>query len=160
MPHLGRFASIAALLALPASQGIGQTATQNISIDIRPISRLAVAGSTTMTIPARGAAGAPTVSTATATYAVTTNEDNRRITVALDEPMPTGVTLRMKMDAPAGAVAEDELELSTDPRTAVTGISRQATRDLGIIFSLETARGAVVPAATNRTVKVTMVSGV
>jgi hypothetical protein len=145
---------LAAALTAPAS---GQTATQAIRIEIRPISRLAVTGNTSFTVPKAAKAG---VVTASASYAITTNEVNRQITVAIDEPMPEGVTLRMRMDAPLGAEAEDQVTLSTDPQTAVTGISRLNAKDLGIDFELVTGANAVIPATTTRTVKVTLVSGV
>jgi hypothetical protein len=142
-------------LAGPAA---AQSATQAIQVEIRPISRLAVIGTTTFTVAATKSARASVV-TASASYAITTNEDNRRITVAIDEAMPAGVTLRMRMTPPAGAAAEDELTLSTEPQTAVTGISRLSAKDLGIDFSLVTGDRAVIPAATTRTVRVTLVSG-
>lgn len=135
-----------------------QTATQSIRMEIRPISQLAVLGTTTFVIPARQS-GPEAVVTASATYAITTNEDNRRITVALDEAMPAGVTLRMRMDAPQGAQAADEVTLTTAPQTAVANISRLNAANLGIGFSLITGSGAVVPATTARTVHVTLVSG-
>jgi hypothetical protein len=143
-----------AAFSAPAS---GQTATQALKIEIRPISRLAVIGATSFTLPKAARAG---VVTASASYAITTNEVNRRITVAIDEPMPAGVTLRMRMDAPEGAAAKDGVTLSTDPQTAVSGISRLNAKDLGIDFELETGADAVIPATTTRTVKVTLVSGV
>ena len=151
-----RFAALVAGLTSPAA---AQSATQAIRVEIRPISRLAVTGTTTFTVPAAKSASASVV-TASASYAITTNEDNRRITVAIDEPMPAGVSLRMRMTAPAGAAAQDELTLSTEAQTAVTGISRLNAKDLGIDFALVTGDRAVIPAATTRTVKVTLVSGV
>lgn len=154
------FLSFAVFVAVGyASPAVAQSATQAVRLEIRPISRLAVLGTTTFSIPATKAAQASVV-TASATYAITTNEDNRRITVAIDEPMPEGVYLRMRMAAPSGAAAQNELTLSTDPQTAVTGISRLNAKDLGIDFALETRDRAVIPAATTRTVKVTLVSGV
>lgn len=152
----GGLVLLGALTAMPAK---AQTARQQISLSIRPINEIAVRGATSFTIPARAGARADTV-TAVASYAITTNEDNRRITVAIDEPMPAGVSLRMRMAAPEGANAEDELTLTTEPQTAVTGISRLNAKDLGIDFALVTGDRAIIPATTTRTVKVTLVSGV
>src|SRR3954471_2255230 len=151
--------SLAVIASLPTS-GRAQAATQQIGIEIRPINQLAVVGTTNFVIPARKKAGPATVSVASASYAVTTNEENRRITVALDEALPEGVTLTMKMDAPNGATANDAVVLSTAPQTAVNGISRLNAGNLGISFSLITSDRAVVPDTTTRTVRVTLVSGV
>jgi hypothetical protein len=145
---------------LASSVATAQTATQQIGIEIRPINKLAVVGSTSFVIPAKKTAGPASVSLASASYAVTTNEDNRRITVALDEAMPDGVTLTMKMDAPTGATTNDAVVLSTAPQTAVNGISRLNAGNLNISFALTTSDRAVVPDTTVRTVKVTLVSGV
>lgn len=151
------FTTAIAIVGL-SSPVLAQSATQAIQIHIRPISRLAVMGATTFTLPA---AAKPGVVTSSASYAITTNEENRRITVALDEAMPAGVALRMRMAAPAGAAAApEELTLTTEPQTAVAGISRLNARDLGIDFVLVTGERAAVPATTTRTVKVTLVSGV
>ena len=157
-----RFSMGVALVALASMGPVmahAQTATQSIRMEIRPISQLAVRGTTTFVIPARQS-GPEAVVTASASYAITTNEDNRRITVALDEAMPAGVTLRMRMDAPQGAQAAEEVTLTTAPQTAVTHISRLNAANLGIGFSLTTGSGAIIPAATARTVHVTLVSGV
>lgn len=147
-----------ALMAL-ATSARAQTAAQVIRMEIRPISQLAVRGSTTFTIPAR-LLHTGTVVSSNATYAITTNEENRRITVAIDEPLPAGVSLGMRMDAPAGARSAEEVMLSTVPQTAVSGISRLNAANLGIAFSLTTEKSALVPASTTRTVRVTLVSGV
>jgi hypothetical protein len=147
------------LLALATPDGRAQTATQQVRIEIKPINKLAVAGTTNFVIPAR-TTGPSTVAVASASYAVTTNEDNRRIIVALDQPMPEGVTLTMEMDAPAGAVANAPVVLSTSAQTAVKRISRLAASNLNIHYSLTTSDRAVVPDTTVRTVKVTLVSGV
>jgi hypothetical protein len=155
-----RFSMGVALVALASTGPVAaraQSATQSIRMEIRPISQLAVRGTTSFTIPARNV-GPATVVSSSASYAITTNEENRRITVAIDEPLPDGVTLRMRMDAPAGAEAADEVTLSTTPQTAVTGISRLNARDLGIDFSLTTGGTATVPSTTTRTVSVTLVS--
>jgi hypothetical protein len=153
---LGAAAIGAALVASPAA---GQTATQLVRMEIRPINQLAVIGTTSFTIAASKGAVKPGVTTAAASYAITTNEENRRITVAIDEALPEGVTLRMRMDAPEGAQSLDAVTLSTSPQTAVAGISRLNARELGIAYELVTGTGVVVPAKTTRTVRVTLVSG-
>jgi hypothetical protein len=148
-----------AVAPLVASPALAQSATQLITLEIRPISRLAVSGTTAFTLPATRSAKA-SVLTASATYAVTTNEENRRIMVALDGELPKGVSLRMRMAAPAGAHANEEVTLTTEPKPAVVGISRFNGNALGIEYSLITAEGAVISANTTRTVKVTLVTGV
>ena len=155
---LGATVFLAAMLSSPRLGA--QSVTQLVRMEIRPINQIAVRGTTSFTIAATKGATKQSVTTAAATYAITTNEENRRITVAIDEALPEGVTLRMRMDAPNGAQSLDAVTLSTSPQTAVAGISRLNARELGIAYELVTANGAVVPAATTRTVRVTLVSGI
>ena len=157
MPHRGHLGFVVFATLCLAEPALSQSATQTIHLEIRPISRLAVTGALTFTLPAANP-GTASVVTSSATYAITTNEDNRRITVALDEAMPAGSSLRMRMTAPGGS-AGDELTLTTKPQTAVGGIARLNAKDLGIEFALVIGERAVIPAATTRTVKVTLVSG-
>jgi hypothetical protein len=156
MPHRGHLGLVVFAALCLAAPALAQSATQTLHIEIRPISRLAVTGALTFTLPSRS--GTASVVASSATYAITTNEDNRRILVAIDEAMPAGASLRMRMTTPSGTAGE-ELTLSTEPQTAVAGISRLNAKDLGIDFALVIGDRAVIPAATTRTVKVTLVSG-
>src|SRR5687768_8948147 len=114
MPHRGHPGLVVFAALCLAAPARSQGATQTLHLEIRPISRLAVTGALTFTLPASRSATASVV-TSSATYAITTNEDNRRITVAIDEAMPAGASLRMRMTAPGGAPGE-ELTLSTEPQ--------------------------------------------
>jgi hypothetical protein len=145
------------LLADAAVSHAQSSAQQAIAIEIRPISRLAVSGATSFTLSKGRPAG---IVKSTASYAITTNEDNRAITVALDAPLPDGVTLRMRMMPPSGVAPADPITVSTAPQVAVSGISRLNAKDLGIEFELVTGdRAVMADAVTTRTVRVTLVSG-
>jgi hypothetical protein len=150
---------LAAALLGPAPL-FGQRATQEIEIGIRAINAIEIHGISVLSIPAQRVGASPVVTRTAATYAVTTNELDRRIAVSIDAPMPEGTTLTMKMGAPAGGVAVEAVELQTAPQIAVTGISRLNQRDLPIEYSLIVAPGAVVKAMTTRTVSLTLISGV
>jgi hypothetical protein len=158
MTQRTRRLALAAALLWPAPL-FAQKATQELQIGIRAINAIEIHGISTLSIPAQRAGTSPVVTRAAATYAITTNELDRRIAVSLDAPMPEGTTLTMKMGAPAGGVAVEAVELQTAPQIAVTGISRLNQRDLPIEYSLIVAPGAVVKAMTTRTVSLTLVSG-
>jgi hypothetical protein len=162
LPNTLKWLTGAALMSVPvaAHAQVQAYATQVVRLEIRPINQVALSGTTTFTLPARSGSQAEIVTSASASYAITTNEENRRILVALDEHMPSGVTLTMRMAAPSGARAGESVTLSADPQVAVTGISRLNARDLGIDFTLRTAASAVIPSTVTRTVRVTLVSGV
>lgn len=145
----------ALLLPLPL---LGQTATQALRLEVRPISAIQIRGTSVVNIPMRQTGSHPVISKSAATYAVTTNEVNRRIMVAIDAPMPDGTTLTMTMAAPSGGRAIESVALSTTPQTAVTGISLLNQGGLAIEYSVIAAPGSVVKAAANRTVSLTLVS--
>lgn len=160
VPNVRSFFAIAAvLLAAAPAVARAQTATQLVRIEIRPVNQIALQGTTSFTIPARVRTAAPATTSASATYAITTNEENRRIVVALDEALPEGVTLSMRMAAPAGAQSEEEVMLSAAAQPAVTGISRLNAKDLGIDYRLTASSGSVIPSALTRRVSITLVSG-
>jgi hypothetical protein len=113
-----------------------------------------------LTINAALAGSAPTfVTDATAVYAITTNEVDRTITAAIDENMPSGVTLSVWLAAPTGADSEGYQALSTTPTAVVTGISTLNESGLGITYKLEATSAAGVVASDTRMVTLTISAG-
>jgi hypothetical protein len=79
-----------------------------------------------------------------ATWAVTTNETNKRLVGSIDADMPPGVTLSMELEAPSKALGNGPVVLSTTPQDLVTGISRVAEANLKVDYTLSTERGSRV----------------
>lgn len=150
---------LAASLIGPAPL-FAQTATQRVEIGVRAINAIEIHGISVLSIPAQRVGATPVITRAAATYAITTNELDRRIAVSIDAPMPEGTMLTMKMGAPAGGASVEAVELQPAPQVAVTGISRLNQKGLPIEYSLIVAPGAVVKATTTRTVSITLISGV
>jgi hypothetical protein len=73
-----------------------------------------------------------------ATWAVTTNETNKRLFGSIDADMPPGVTLSIELEAPDKASSNGPVVLSTTPRDLVTGISRVAEANLKAVYTLTT----------------------
>ena len=86
-----------ALFATTASFAQSNVATQQVSINVAEIAVIAVQGNVSMTINQATAGQAPDAATASATYAVTTNGTQKKITAELDTDMPTGLTLSLIM---------------------------------------------------------------
>lgn len=150
----------AALLVVAAGTASAQSATQDVGFEVQAINEISVSGTPSLTISGVQSAGdAPTSATASATYAITTNETNRKITVAIDSDMPSEVTLTAALTAPTGATSAGAVTLGTIAVDAVTGISTLNETGLGITYTLSaTAKAGVVPAGT-RTVTYTIVAG-
>ncbi|HET7463951.1 MAG TPA: hypothetical protein VFJ82_22030 [Longimicrobium sp.] len=155
-----RFAAPAlALVALSAGKAAAQTATQDVSFEVQAINQITFSGSPSLVISTATAGSAPTTATANATYAITTNETDRKITAGLDSDMPGGTALSVSLAAPSGGTSAGAVQLGTTAQDVVTGVSTVNASGLGVTYTLTaTAAAGVVPAGT-RTVTYTIVAG-
>ena len=157
-----RMAALAGILALGSriESLLAQTATQTVTFSVVPVSRVAVSGSAGPIVVSTASAGsAPTSASMGGTsYAITTNETNQKISAALDQPMPSGVSLAVALSAPSGASSTGSMTLSTASADVVTGISSVSASALPIVYTLSaTATAAVAPGT--RTVTFTISAG-
>ena len=155
-------ARILATMALftAASAAQAQNATQNVTFQVNAINQIAVAGSPSLTINTATAGSAPTAATASATWAVTTNQSNAKITASLDSDMPAGLSLTVDLGAPGGASSAGATALSSASVDLVTGISKKAEAALPVGYSLSATTAAGVVSSTSRTVTFTITGGV
>jgi hypothetical protein len=137
----------------------GATTQQTVSFEVQAINEIKLSGSPSLTISTATAGNAPDAVTASASYAITSNEVNRKITVSLDEAMPSDVTLKINMDAPTNATSAGDVSLTTSAQNAVTGISTLNASGLGITYKLEATSAAGVVSSTSRTVTFTIAAG-
>lgn len=137
----------------------GSQTTQDVSFEVQAINQIAFTGSPSLVISTAPAGSAPTSATANATYAITTNETDRKITAQIDSDMPAGTGLAVSLAAPSGAASAGAVSLSTTAQDAVTGISTINASGLNVTYTLSaTAAAGVVPAGT-RTVTYTITAG-
>ena len=132
-----RFFSFLALAIALTSASFAQSnvATQQVSINVSEIAVIAVQGTVAMTINAASAGQAPEPATASATYAVTTNGTQKKITAELDNDMPTGLTLSATMAAPSGASSAGKQALSSSAVDLVTNVTK--VRGTGLSLNYE-----------------------
>jgi hypothetical protein len=155
----GFTALLAAGLILCAS-GIataGATAYQTVTYQVLPINELSVSGApAALIVHAAAAGGNPEVKTDSATtYAITTNQ-TRKITGAIDETMPPGVTLTVNLTAPAGGTSAGDTELTTTPVNLVSGISKLNESGKTITYKLSATSGAGMVESATKTVILTI----
>lgn len=138
-----------------------QIATQVIQIQVTAINQIGVSGAPAPLVISNATAGsAPASVTAPGgSYAVTTNEANKKITASLDEPLPAGVRLEISLAAPQGAATAGDVSLTTSAADLVTGISSLAASALPITYRLSADATVHMPAPETRTVTFTIVSG-
>jgi hypothetical protein len=159
-----KFLRTAAALAVAASaftalDASAQTATQTVSYEVTAVNEISVAGAPSLVINAGTAGSGLTSATAGGTYAITTNEANRKITAEIDSNMPSGVTLSASLAAPAGATSTGAVSLSTTAQDVVTGVSNVSASGLSISYGLSATVAAGVVAADNKTVTYTITAG-
>lgn len=134
---------------LASSIFAGDSATQTVNFEVEEINELAFDGTINLTIDSAVAGEAPIDATddSSGTYAITTNETGRKITAALDQAMPNGVTLKVSLTAPSGATST-EVTLGTSAADAVTGISTLNQAGLGVSYTLSASPSAGVVSGT------------
>lgn len=152
--------ALAALVAgsapAPAS---AQTAVQTVRFEVLAINRIAVSGTPTLAI--RANPGQTTTATSTvATWSVTTNQTGAKVTAALAEPMPKGLTLALSLGAPAGATSTGLQPLGTTPVNVVTNVSRLSAANLPMTYELDANVGAGTNLSGSRAVMLTITGGV
>lgn len=131
------------------------TATQSVSFEVAAINEISVSGSPTLTVDT-ATNGVIEPAEDTATYNITTNTTGKKITAMIDSAMPTGLTLKVKLDAPTTeATSLGDVELDTSANDVVTGISKVAASGLTITYTLEATAEAEVGSGS-RTVTFTL----
>jgi hypothetical protein len=154
-------ATACAVLAEPvtAQSTILATSAQNVTFSVAAINQISVTGTPTLAITGAPAGGAPTsVTDATSSYAITTNQSNLRIQAQINENMPLNVSLSASVAAPTGAATTGPTALSTTPANVVTGISQVNQGSLGISYTLTAAANAGTVPSQSRTVTFTVVT--
>ncbi len=130
-----RFFSLAVLLSVFWTINLamaGNTAQQIITLRVDVINEVSVNGDLNPLVISSQKGGA----TNNATWAVTTNETNKRVVGSIDADMPPGVTLYIELEAPNKAFSNGPVVLSATPQDLVTGISRVAKDNLKVVYTL------------------------
>lgn len=157
-----RYAAAIALAAsaFAAHDASAQSATQVVSYQVTAVSEISVSGTPSLVINNATPGSGLTSASATGTYAITTNETNRKITAQIDLAMPTGVTLSVTLAAPTGGTSSGTKNLTTLAQDVVTGVSTVDQSGLSITYGLSATVAAGVVPAGNRTVTYTITAGV
>jgi hypothetical protein len=154
-------AAVAAMTFAGSANLFAQTATQTVTFQVDAINQISVSGSPTLAINAAVAGGAPTsVATTGATWAVTTNQSNAKITASIASAMPTGLTLSANASAPSGATSAGAKALGTTAVDLVTGITKINASGLALQYTLDATAAAGVVSSTTRVVTYTITGGV
>lgn len=150
---------VAALTAGFAAAASAQTATATATYEIQAINEVSVSGNPAALVITT-AAELEGVTENSTTWGVTTNQTGAKVTGAIDTDMPTAVTLKVELAAPAGATSAGAVTLSSVAADLVTAITEVQGSGLGVTYSLSALPTAGVVASASKTVTYTITGGV
>jgi hypothetical protein len=147
------------VLAVSAHSALAQTVTQDVTLAVQAVSKLAFSSAAPLSLVISNAtAGAGlTAATATGSYAITSNDTTKKITAQIDQATPADVTLSVTLDAPTGGSSSIQA-LGTTAVDVVTGIGKVDQTGLSVLYTLAATVDAGVVAPTTRTVTYTLVA--
>jgi hypothetical protein len=138
----------------------GAQTTQTVTFAVNAINQVAFLGAPSLTITTATAGSNPTsVTDATSSWAVTTNQTGSKITASIASAMPAGLTLSANLAAPAGATSAGFVALGTTAVDCVTTITKLAQAALGLSYRLDATAAAGVVASSTRVVTYTITGG-
>jgi hypothetical protein len=153
-------AAAAASMLCVGTVGAQSTASHNVSYSVSAINQIAVTGAPSLSITTATAGSAPaSVTDATSSWAITTNQTTKKLTASLNSDMPSGVTLEVSAAAPSGATGAGYKTLSSASVDVVTGISQVAGSGLTLTYRLSATLAAGAISSSSKTVTYTLVTG-
>lgn len=154
------FAAAAASLFVSGAAHAQSTASHNVSYSVSAINQIAVTGAPSLSITTATAGSAPaSVTDATSSWAITTNQTTKKLTASLNTAMPTGVTLEVSAAAPSGATGAGFQTLGTSSVDVVTAISQVAGSGMALTYRLSATLAAGAITSATKTVTYTLVTG-
>jgi hypothetical protein len=152
------------LLAIATSgilvaQSGGSSVTQSVTIEVKPISKISVTGNPNSLIisDAVPGSGLSSVSDANTKYSLTTNLDNMKIVASINDKMPAGTTLMVKLSSSkAASVGMVDLSGAVTPVDVVTGISKCSEVNQSISYTFAANADVSEIPTQNRIVTLTL----
>jgi hypothetical protein len=148
-----------AVLGGSALAQVGTTATQVVTIEVKPITKISVMGNPSPLIITDAIAGSEltSVEDQNSKYNVTTNLDNMKIVASIDSKMPEGTKLLINLGSSrANSAGLVDLTKATTPVDVVTGFSRGTDQNQTIkyVFAANSDIGEI--ASQSRTITLTL----
>lgn len=149
MKRAGWFVGLVAGASLIASHGLmAQSAAHDIKIEVDPSNRIEFSGARSLQVN----------TSASARWAVTTNESGTKVSASLNASLPAGFVMSARLTPPAGARSSGARKLSVVAVDLVTDISRLYSGSLPAVVRLDAPAPAKV-APTSRTLTLTVTNG-
>lgn len=162
VPLLCFAGSLGGLGAVPDSAvAQARSATAHVTFEVREINELSLSGDPEPLILTRsGTDSDPAVVDTRTTWEITTNQPGRKVTGLLNDELPSGLTLSVSLDPPAGATSQGLVPLTTTARDLIVDFGSVHASRLGVTYSLAATPEAGVLARASRLVTFTILAGV
>lgn len=147
-----------AVFGFVAMAQASNTATQTVTFQVQAINEISLGADPDPLIISTATAGSePDSAQGTSTYAITTNEEGKKITAKIDTAMPMGTDLYVELEAPTGGTSSGQVELATTDNDVVTGIEHVAESGKTITYTFSAnATADVMGSTASKTVTFTL----
>jgi len=125
---------VCGLLSIIGSVYATDTTSHDVILGVEPINEIEVGRETSYLIVHRDAENPNEAVDIDLNYNVTTNETGKKIIAFLNDEVPQGTHLYVKLDPPAHASPLGEVELSIAAYDVVRGINKQTADNLEISY--------------------------
>jgi hypothetical protein len=150
---------VALFLPIVAFAQTGSSVVQNLTVEVRPITKIAVSGNPGSLFITDAPHGADVVSVSDnrSRYSMVTNMDNMKIVASISHEMPVGTKLMVKLESSSG-LSNGAVDISNAraPVEVVTGLGRGSDLNQAITytFAANTSVGSI--SADSRVVTLTL----
>ena len=137
----------------PGARSQNASATQELAIEVKPVTRLIVSGAPLPLVVSSGG-GISSATDASSRYSLVTNLKSMKIVASIDSPMPSGTSLAIMLESTKG-VNRGEVEIAGSAEV-VTGIGPGGETDQRIMYRFSALPGVTELASGERTVTLTL----
>jgi hypothetical protein len=162
LPIVRTLTSIVLIVATTGSlfaQSGGSSVTQSVTIEVKPITKISVTGNPGPLLITDAAPGSDltSVSDASTKYSLTTNLDNMKIVASINDHMPPGTKLMVRLSSSkASSIGTVDLSGAMTPVDVVTGISKCSDVNQSIDYTFAANADVSVIATQSRVVTLTL----
>lgn len=134
-----------------AIQAQSNRTSQQIRVAVAEVDVFSCLGKVSLTFPQTSSGSGIESATGTATWFVSTNGNNRKITAELDSDLPEGLDLKIGMEAPIGVKSTGMKSLSAQPTRLIQNLTNSRQSGMTISY-MATATTHVLSNSYHRTV--------
>jgi hypothetical protein len=141
------------------AQTSGSSASQQVTIEVKPVSKISISGNPGPLVIHRvvSTSNANSVSDENTKYSLITNVDNMKIVASINDRMPLGTRLMMKVtNKRASSTGLVDVSNATIPVDVVTGISKGRDIDQSISYTFAANTEVQEVQAQSRTITLTL----